>query len=362
MKFRFFPARAALLVSLLIAVPAAAADTDAPFQVKRVAPGVYAVISQDPLGLANHSNAVFIVNDHDVVVVDTQFTLRRTRAVLAALKKITDKPVSVVINTHWHDDHTFGNQVYKEAFPGVEIVAHTYTKEDMASIGVKNREEQVAGGASSVAMFRDAIEKGTAMDGTPLSDDERAAYASTIAIAEDYLSEMPAFSMTLPTRTFDEMLTLKRGARVIQIRYLGPGVTRGDAVVFLPKESVLVAGDLVDNPLPFAYGCNVSGWIDALARIRALDPDVIVPGHGDVMRSDAQVVLLEKLLSSIRTQTRAAIARGETLEQARGSVNMDAFRGTICGASKMKRFLFDGFFVGAAVRSVYNAETPGAGR
>ena len=355
MRLRFAVVVALLVISPDDAVRSEAPDPGPPFRVETVAPGVYAVISLDPLGLANHANAVFIVNDADVVVVDTQFTLTRTRAVLAALRAITDKPVSAVVNTHWHDDHTFGNQVYQEAFPDAEIIAHAHTREDMASIGVENRARQVEGGPAAVAMFRDAVTTGTAMDKTPMSDDERAAYQSTAAIAAEYLADMPAFALALPTRTFDDVLTLTRGGRVIEIRHLGPCVTRGDAVVFLPQEGVLVAGDIVDNPLPFAYGCDVRGWIDALAKVRAMKPRVIVPGHGAVMQDDAQVILLAKLLSSVREQAEAAARRGATRDEATGSVAVDEFRDAIAGDSKMMRFLFDGFFVGAAAASAYDA-------
>jgi glyoxylase-like metal-dependent hydrolase (beta-lactamase superfamily II) len=355
MKAGYPVACAVLLVSLLVAVRVSASEAESPIRVETVAPGVYAVISVDPLGLANHANAVFIVNDQDVIAVDTQFTLKRTRTVLAALRKITDKPVSVLINTHWHDDHTFGNQVYRDAFPDVQIISHVRTREDMATTGVENREQQVAGGPGAIAMFRDAIQKGTSLDGTPMSDGERAAYQSTIAIAEEYLGEMPAFSLTLPTKTIEGDTTFTRGARVIEIRYLGPGVTRGDVVVFLPKESVLVAGDLVDNPLPFAFGCDVSGWIDALVKIESLDPDVIVPGHGAVMRNDEQVVLLENALTSIQQQAQVALARGETFEQARAAVSVDEFRGAMAGGSKMKRYLFDNDFLGPVLKSAYSA-------
>jgi cyclase len=260
-----------------------------------------------------------------------------------------------VINTHWHDDHTFGNQVYRDAFPDAEIVAQTYTKEDMETIGVENRARQVAGGPAAIAMFRDAVQKGTALDGTPMSDGERAAYQSTIAIVEEYLGEMPAYKLTLPAKTFPDILTFTRGARVIRIIHLGPGVTRGDTVVYLPKENVLVAGDLVDNPIPFAYGCNVTGWIDALEKIQALDADVIVPGHGAVMRNDDQVALLERGLTLIRQHARDARANGQSLDEARAGEWMDELRGAMAGGSKMNRFLFDRYFLGPALKSAYDA-------
>jgi glyoxylase-like metal-dependent hydrolase (beta-lactamase superfamily II) len=187
-----------------------------------------------------------------------------------------------------------------------------------------------------------------------MSDDELAAYRSTIAIAQEYLDEMPEFRLTLPTKTFADKLVLTRGDRTIEIRRVGPAVTAGDGVVYLPKEGVLVAGDVVDNPLPFAYGCNVSGWISALDAVRALKPRVIVPGHGAVMHDDSRVRQLGRLLASIREQTVAAVARGEPLDQVRGEVNVGEFRGPIVGESKMMGFLFDGFLVGQVVTSAYN--------
>ncbi|MCB9898244.1 MAG: MBL fold metallo-hydrolase [Planctomycetes bacterium] len=355
------PIASLLLVALLAAPRARAADGDVPFRVERLARDVYAVIQLDPLGLANHANTVFVVNEDDVVVVDTQFTLERTRAVLAAIRDVTSKPVGVVVTTHWHDDHVFGNQVYAEAFPGVEFVMQEQTRDDLATLGADNRAQQVAGGEAALSGFRDALASGRALDGSPLADDERAAYASTLAVAGEYLADMPAFAPPAATRSFDDELVLTRGARTIRLLHLGPGVTRGDTVVWLPDDGVLVAGDLVDDPIPFAYRCDVAGWIAALETIDALHPKLIVPGHGSVQHDDAQVVRLRTLLASLRTQTRAALARGETLDEAVASVDTDAFRDAFTGDGEMRRFLFDAFLVGPAVASAYAEAQDDAG-
>src|ERR1044071_10366284 len=81
-----------------------------------LAPGVYAAIRREPLALAVNSNSLFIVNSDHVVVVDAQFTRVATREQIAALRRITRLPVRYVINTHWHDDHLAGNQVYQDSF------------------------------------------------------------------------------------------------------------------------------------------------------------------------------------------------------------------------------------------------------
>ena len=80
------------------------------------------MVRREPPGLATHANNVFIVNDEDVMVVDTSQSPALTREVLAALAEDHRKPVRYVINTHWHDDHYIGDQVYRDAFPDVDIV------------------------------------------------------------------------------------------------------------------------------------------------------------------------------------------------------------------------------------------------
>src|SRR5437868_3181681 len=83
---------------------------------------VYAATRVDePLGFAQNANSLFIVDERRVIVVDAQFTREATLENLAALRRITSKPVAFVINTHWHDDHVAGNQVYQDSFPGVRF-------------------------------------------------------------------------------------------------------------------------------------------------------------------------------------------------------------------------------------------------
>src|SRR5262245_48498248 len=118
-----------VLLSGRQAPPPAPVDTPR-FEIERVAEGVYAAIRTDPAGLMFDANSVFIINDDDVVVVDTNITTSSARASLAALRKLTSKPVSHVINTHWHDDHIIGNQVYREAFPDAQFIGQATMRDD----------------------------------------------------------------------------------------------------------------------------------------------------------------------------------------------------------------------------------------
>lgn len=356
---RSWIARTAVLLATLL-VPAAAGawsagHNGAPFSLSQEAPGVWVVWSLDPLAFANHSNAVFIVRNSDVVVVNSQFTLERTRMVQDVLIGLTPKPVSTLINTHWHEDCTFGNQVWTGVFPKTQVITQANTREDMAGIAVESRQKQVAAGDRAVRSYINAMQKKVALDGTPMSQDEHDAYESTVELLEEYLNDQAAFTPTLPVKTFDKRMTITAGGRTIELRYFGPAVTNGDAVVYLPKEGLAVVGDLVDNPMPFTAGCDVNGWIAALDSLQALAPSIIVPAHGGPMYDDTKIVLLKRALTAVRDQTAAAVAHGETLEQAQKDVHLDEFRKQMAGDSKMMQDLFDGYFARPAIASAYAA-------
>jgi glyoxylase-like metal-dependent hydrolase (beta-lactamase superfamily II) len=325
------------------------------FQVQKLAEGVYAVIRKDPPGLMVDANSVFIINDDDVVVVDTSGAPATSRAVLAALRRLTDKPVKYVINTHWHDDHIRGNQVFRDAFPAVEFIAHADMREYMPSQGATNRKQFLEGAPPVVAQMRTLLEKGINFGGGPLTGEERENYASDIRLAElahGGAAEAPAI---LPTITLQDRLTLHRGSRTIDIRHLGNGHTSGDIVVHLPREGILITGDLVVWPVPLVGNpqSHIGEWSSTLEKLIALGANTIVPGHGRVMHDDSYLKLMADLFASIKRQTEAAVSRGENLEQTQKSVILDEFRRQMAGDSPVRRALFNGYVVSPGIAAAF---------
>lgn len=322
--------------------------------VVKVADGVYAAIRKEPPGLMFNSNTVFIVNEEDVIVVDTNISPVSAREVVAALKRITNKPVRYVVNTHWHDDHIAGNEVYKEAFPGVEFIGHPSTLEDLPTVGASNRKGTLSGGPGFVAQMRELMSQNKSLTGGALTGEERASYESDIRMAERYFAEAPNFKIIMPTVLVESRLTLRRGERVIDIRHFGRGHSGADLVVYLPKENVVISGDLVVWPVPLVGSTSFpSEYRASLERMLALKPSTIIPGHGQVLHDDSYPRLLVRLLASLSEQTAAAAARGETLEQARKSVNLEEFRKAIAGDSQLKSFIFSFYVAGPGVAAAY---------
>src|SRR5687767_6695924 len=176
-----------------------ATTPDQPFVLGNVAVtplgnGVYAAIRSEPLALAVNANSLFIVNDDHVVVVDAQFTREATQEDIAALRRITSKPVRYVINTHWHDDHLAGNQTYRDTFPNVRFIAHANTRADLVERGRPNRAGQVRGAPPALDRFDRLLAMGLGADSTPATELERASLSSAVRIMRRYLAENAGYA------------------------------------------------------------------------------------------------------------------------------------------------------------------------
>jgi cyclase len=325
------------------------------FEVQKLAEGVYAVIRKDLPGLMVDANNLFIINDEDVIVVDSNGAPAITREVLAALRKLTDKPVKYVINTHYHDDHIRGNQVYREAFPKVEIIAHRFALDYLPNQGAINRRNFIEGAGGFLKQLKGMLAENRSLLGGEMTAEERDSLNSDTRLVELVLSEAGQAQTLLPTITVDNRLTLYRGNRIIDIRHLGHGHTGADLVVHLPREGIVMTGDLVVAPIPLVGNpqSNIGEWAMALERLTALEAKIFVPGHGPVQRDDAYIKQLAKMFASIRQQTAAAVGRGETLEQARKSVNLEEFRKALAGESRVRKIAFNMYVAGPATAAAF---------
>lgn len=353
----------ALLLSLLCALPSGATDAPQRFEVQKISKGVYALIRREPPGLMFDANNLFIIGERDVIVIDSNFSLASTKEVLAELRKLTDKPVRYVINTHWHDDHITGNQVYREAFPRVEFIGHESAPQDMAGMGAKNRKGLQDNTPKLIKLFRDQVEKKKNLAGQEMTEEESASYLKDAGLLERYLETIPQLKIIAPTLTVKDRLTLRHGARTIEIMHVGRGHTPADLIVYLPREGILATGDLVVHPVPLVGSTSLpADYAATLQKLLALRPKVIVPGHGPIMLEDSYVRRMIELLNSINQQTEAAVGRGETLEQARKSVRLEEFRREFAGQSQLKSFIFQTYVAQPGVEAAFRQAQAKSGK
>ena len=357
-------ASAALAAATLIAGAGTAVDVRVELQdgvrIRDLGGGVFAAVRTEPLGLAVNANTLLIVNEDDVVVVDAQFTRAATLETIRALRRITSKPVRWVVNTHWHDDHVAGNQVYRDSFPDVRFLAHANTRADLIALGRANRAGQVQYAPTAADRYERLLGMGLGTDSTAASAAERESLTSALRIIRGYVAENADYREVLPDTIVGAHHTLVSGGRTIALHWFGRGNTRGDLVVHLPAQGIVATGDLLVAPIPFGFNAYPSEWIATLDSVAALRPRIIVPGHGPVMRDLDYLAAVRGALVGARDATRAAAARGATVEEALRAVTLDHARAELAREDAWLGKLFDRFFRDPVIRRLYAEAMTGA--
>jgi cyclase len=317
--------------------------------VQPVAPGVYVVL-QPFADRFNDSNSTIIILDDSVVVVDTQTTLTATRATLEQIHRITDKPVRWVINTHWHGDHVQGNQVYREAFSSVQFVAQVKTREDMAQRATAELKDDVANLPGQIEKYRQMLTSGHASDGESLTAQQKSLLEMRVGTFSSQLPDLRQTHIVLPDVTFDSTLSLYSGNREIRLIHYA-GHTRGDVVVFLPAEKVLITGDLVDD-MPYTGDGFPVALVKTLHELDQLDFDLMIPGHGGIKKGHEHLHLVTRLFESIVSQVQDGVRLGLSLEDTKKKVNVEQFRAPLTGGEEHATRAFEGF-VPVAIERAY---------
>lgn len=342
-------------------VAARALGAQAPFDVEKLAENVYAIVRHDPIAFVNNANSLVVVGDSGVLVVDAQFTRLATNQTIGAIRGITSRPVRYVVNTHWHDDHVAGNQVYRDSFPGVRFISQAHTREDLIALGAPNRRATWNAAVPFTGRLERLLALGLGDDSTAVVPLERSALQNTIDVARQYLAEKNGFRETVPDLTFTRALQIDLGGRRVELRWFGEANTRGDAVVWVPAARVMATGDLVVAPVPFAFNSYVNGWIGALDSVFARRPAIMLPGHGSVMRDDHYPRQVRRMLARVRDETKRAVADGLSLTDTRKRVTLADERASIAHGDKWLNTIFESFFLGPAVARAYEEARSSSG-
>jgi cyclase len=232
-----------------------------PPKLEEVGPGIFAYVQLD--GSWGLNNTGFFVGKDGVTVIDTCFTEARTRAFLQAIRSVTDRPPRTLVNTHHHSDHTHGNCL----LPAATIIGHELC-----------RAVVIATGTGTSALFP--------------------------GVTWGELRVAPPFV------TFRDRLNLYVDDLRVELLYVGPAHTTNDIVAWVPERRLLFAGDLIFNGgTPFVVQGSLVGSLAALARLRALGAEIIVPGHGPVCGPE-RIDEVEAYLRFVGELARAGFAAG----------------------------------------------------
>ena len=289
-----------------------------------IKPGTYAI-----------GNSTFIVGDREVIVVDTGNSRSAGEAILEGLRKVTDKPVSMVINTHWHGDHIFGNQVFGNAFASVRFVAHHETRQGIITGEVEYRDANRPKTQTRIAELKGKATR---------TDNETRELERGLMQVEAWEGDY-----VLPDVLVDQSLTIIQGARRVDVLHLGAGNTKGDVVVHLPAERILISGDMALTPVQFAFFSSPRKWIDTLGRLAAIDAVTIVPGHGRVQTDPRFIADLQAMLRAVVEQVDAGLKEGLDVEALKSRVKIVPPAGSVY--EKANAAAFDQLFRIPAIES-----------
>lgn len=330
-------------------------------EVTKLADGVYGAVYSEMVTNPVQSNSLIIIGETGVCVVDSHYTPSAARATIAEIKKLTPLPVRYVVTTHWHDDHVFGNRAYRDAFPGVEFVAQDAARASMVAGSAEHLQQLVKGFGEGGPKIEERLASGKGPDGKLLSEEDRKDYARLLPIYREYAEDFKTAEVVLPTITFDKELTLHLGARDVLVRSFGPGNTKGDAVIYLPKEKIAAVGDLVVYPVPFIYGGFPVSWAEALRSVRALGVETIVPGHGPVMRDFVYVDRVSALPESMASQAKASVAKGLTLEETRKAMDLKSFHDQFVEGKEAREGTWESSIIQSGIKAAYDEARQRAG-
>jgi glyoxylase-like metal-dependent hydrolase (beta-lactamase superfamily II) len=345
--------RLAAVLLVLGSFPLLAAESLEAYDVVRLADGVYGVVWKTR-PVSPEPNILFAINDDDVLVVDSGLLPSSARTVIREIRKLTPKPVRYLVNTHWHDDHVNANFVYRKEWPGVQIISHPNTRIDAHARAFGGKEESLAKNRAGLEKYEGILRAGKKSDNTPLDGPTRARVEEVVAFFRRYVEEIPSVEEVLPNITVDQSLVLHCGSRVIEVHYLGRGNTRGDVVVWLPNEKILVTGDLVVSPTPFGFGSYYAEWIGTLDKLMQFDATTLFLAHGDVQHDFGYVRQEQGLLRALVDRVGAEVAKGSSLDDVKKAVTLDDWKKTLAGNDPMIQLGFDQFFVAPAVERAYD--------
>jgi glyoxylase-like metal-dependent hydrolase (beta-lactamase superfamily II) len=255
--------------------------------------GLYAYLVPD--GSWGWSNAGLIEDNGHSLLVDTLFDLPYTREMLAQMRKAVPaaKNIGALVNTHANGDHCFGNQLVE----GARIIASNACVEDMKMRPPEQYQEWMAN-------WRNMGVGG-------------AFWYEVIGSRFDF----SGIHLTMPTETFDGRMDLKVGDKDVQLIEVGPAHTRGDVLVYVPKDRAVYAGDIMFvGAHPAVWAGPVSNWIKACDRILGWDVDVVVPGHGPIT-DKAGVRHFRDYLVYLLAESRKSHEAGMSFEQATDKIS-----------------------------------------
>lgn len=327
------------------------------YRLSRLTDGVWLFASPEPFHLQPYGNVVAVEQTDGFVLFDSGGTpagATRILDLLAMVKK--SKPVKAVIVSHWHGDHINGLRTIQQRWPQVRTIATNATRRTLTDPKVA-RFMPTGDTASDDAIRRnlegavDHLRSQAARTDQP--ELVRAGNAKAARELQHYGQELLGGAMLVPAEGFDDTLLIDDPQRPVELRFLGRANTDGDAVVWLPKQKIVMSGDIVVSPIPYGFGSYPKDWEVTLATLKAFDFKMLVPGHGMVMKDPAYLDRLSSLISETRAKVAPMVAQGLSLDDVQKQIDLSAQAQMFSSGDAFRARIFDQYWRQPFVASAY---------
>jgi len=358
--FAFIAPSAAEVASLPLGSEGSPAADSGYFQIVRtVAPHVW-VLLQPKFQVQPDGNVTVVEQTDGLVLLDAGGSAGSGRRIVELVPGLSPKPVKAVIVSQWHGDKPQGLSEILKAWPNARTIATVATAAHLRDPNTMNTPAvpDAAANAHSQVLMRSLEDYLHKMGLKAPSPELRDHYEKTARVIEQWALDMDG-TLTIATKeTFTDKLVIPDGVAPVEAMFLGRANTDGDAVIWLPKQRVLVTGEAVIAPFPYGFGSYPTDWIGVLKKLRAMPFKVLVPGHGMPQTDRVQLNRILAALEDVRGQVAMLVAKGLTLDQVKAKVDLFRQKQSFVDDDPWLGRWFDDFWATPIVTSAYR-ETKG---
>jgi glyoxylase-like metal-dependent hydrolase (beta-lactamase superfamily II) len=319
-----------------------------------LAPGVW-LLAQPRFQLQPAGNVTVIEQSDGLVLVDAGGSPGDGRRLAAQIRDLSAKPVKAIVITHWHGDHPQGLSELLKAWPNARTIATIATRAHLADPKTMNTPGQPDVQANAAFQRQTMRFVAFAHDNGEKAKDpaEKAGWAAGERLFRQYARDMDGALTLAPQEGFAERLALPDAQRPAEALFLGRANTDGDALLWLPRQKILITGDIVVAPVPFGYGSYPKDWLAVLAKVRAYPFLTLVPGHGLPQHDRAYLDKLTAALTDVRAQVARLADSGASLAEVQRRFDATAEAKSFVGDDPWLRLWFANYWVSPIVASAY---------
>jgi cyclase len=302
--------------SILRAAAARGQSRTAPsnlFDLQKMGDGVWGAVAKTAV-ITNCNAVVFEMSD-GLLVVDSHSKPSAAASLVAQVRKeVSPKPVRYLVNSHFHWDHTQGNQVYRNS----QIIASDATRRMLGDGAAERLKGSLDASAKSLGTYKERLASAT-------SDQDKAYWRRMIADTESFLQEMKTYQPVLPNQTLTDFLSFYDKTQDLHIVFCGRGHTAGDISVISPSRKVAATGDLAHGSLPYIGDGYPNDWPATLAGLGMRDFDKFLGGHAGV-QSKTRLYQMRDYLEELATRIQPAKNSGTPLTEVQKTLTPDKLK------------------------------------